>query len=162
MAQIVFVRIDFRLIHGQVITRWLKQTDADRILVIDNKLAKDPFMSQVYVMAAPPGVQVEMVSVEDAVSSWEKDRLGKGKILVLFKTVKTALTAVEQGFPLEKLQIGGLGAGPGRKVVYNQITLDQKDAESLQIIKERGIEVFFQTVPEETPASLEKIIKKLQ
>jgi D-glucosaminate PTS system EIIB component len=161
MAQIAFVRIDFRLIHGQVITRWLKQTNADRILVIDNKLAGDPFMSQVYVMAAPPGVQVEMISIEDAVAAWEKDKLGKGKLLVLFKTVKTALDIVEKGFPLEKLQVGGLGAGPGRKVVYNQITLDQKDADYLQLIQNKGTEVFFQTVPEETPASLEKIIKKL-
>jgi D-glucosaminate-specific PTS system IIB component len=161
MAQIAFVRIDFRLIHGQVITRWLKQTNADRILVIDNKLAEDPFMSQVYVMAAPPGVQVEMISIEDAVEAWERDKLGKGKLLVLFKTVKTALDIVEKGFPLEKLQVGGLGAGPGRKVVYNQITLDQKDADYLQLIQNKGTEVFFQTVPEETPASLEKIIKKL-
>lgn len=161
MAQIAFVRIDFRLIHGQVITRWLKQTNADRILVIDNKLAGDPFMSQVYVMAAPPGVQVEMISIEDAVEAWEKDKLGKGKLLVLFKTVKTALDIVEKGFPLEKLQVGGLGAGPGRKVVYNQITLDQKDADYLQLIQNKGTEVFFQTVPEETPASLERIIKKL-
>jgi len=162
MAQIVFVRIDFRLIHGQVITRWLKQTNADRILVIDNKLAKDPFMSQVYVMAAPPGVQVEMISIEDAVAGWAKDKLGKGTILVLFKTVKTAFAAAEQGFPLEKIQIGGLGAAPGRKVVYNQITLDQQDADLLQLLQSKGIEIFFQTVPEETPATLEKIIKKLQ
>lgn len=161
MAQIVFTRIDFRLIHGQVITRWLKQTNADRILVIDNKLSKDPFMSQVYVMAAPPGVQVEMISIEDAVAGWEKDQLGKGKLLVLFKTVKTALHAVEKGFPLKKLQVGGLGAGPGRKVVHNQITLDQKDADALAAIEEQGIEVIFQTVPEETPATLEKILKKL-
>lgn len=40
MAEIKLVRVDFRLIHGQVITRWLKQTNANRIVVIDNKLSK--------------------------------------------------------------------------------------------------------------------------
>lgn len=161
MAEIKLVRVDFRLIHGQVITRWLKQTNANRIIVIDNKLSKDPFMSQVYVMAAPPGINVEMMSVDEAAASWVKNELGNGSLLMLFKTVSTALEALEKGIPLKRLQIGGLGAGPGRKVVYNQITLNKEDAEKLQKISDVGTDVFFQTVPEETSASLENIIKKL-
>lgn len=161
MAEIKLARIDFRLIHGQVITRWLKQTNASRILVIDNKLAKDPFMSQVYVMAAPPGVKVEMISVEEAVTGWQKNQLGKSSLLILFKTVRSALEAVEKGLEIQKLQIGGLGAGPGRKVVYNQVTLNAEDGESLQKIQDKGTQVYFQTVPEETPAELGKILKLL-
>ncbi|MBP2631740.1 MAG: mannose/fructose/sorbose transporter subunit [Firmicutes bacterium] len=161
MAEIKLVRVDFRLIHGQVITRWLKQTNANRIIVIDNKLSKDPFMSQVYVMAAPPGINVEMMSVDEAAASWAKNELGNGSLLMLFKTVSAALEALEKGIPFKRLQIGGLGAGPGRKVVYNQITLNKEDAEKLQKISDAGTEVFFQTVPEETSASLENIIKKL-
>lgn len=161
MAEIKLVRVDFRLIHGQVITRWLKQTNANRIIVIDNKLSKDPFMSQVYVMAAPPGINVEMMSVDEAAASWAKNELGNGSLLILFKTVSAALEALEKGIPFKRLQIGGLGAGPGRKVVYNQITLNKEDAEKLQKISDAGTEVFFQTVPEETSASLENIIKKL-
>jgi D-glucosaminate PTS system EIIB component len=161
MAEIKLARIDFRLIHGQVITRWLKQTNASRILVIDNKLAKDPFMSQVYVMAAPPGVKVEMISVEEAVAGWQKNQLGKSSLLILFKTVRSALEAVEKGLEIQKLQIGGLGAGPGRKVVYNQVTLNAEDGESLQKIQDQGTQVYFQTVPEETPAELAKILKLL-
>ncbi|MBP3039033.1 PTS sugar transporter subunit IIB [Bacillaceae bacterium Marseille-Q3522] len=161
MADIKLIRIDFRLIHGQVITRWLKQTNANRIIVIDNNLAKDPFMSQVYVMAAPPGVNVEMMSTDEAADSWKKNQLGNGKILILFKTVATALEASEKGIPLAKIQVGGLGAGPGRKVVFNQITLNQEDADKLKKLQEAGTEVIFQTVPEETPAGLDKILKKL-
>ncbi|MBP2657749.1 MAG: mannose/fructose/sorbose transporter subunit [Firmicutes bacterium] len=161
MAEIKLIRVDFRLIHGQVITRWLKQTDANRIIVIDNKLSKDPFMSQVYVMAAPPGVNVEMMSVDEAAASWGKNQLGNGSVLILFKTVSTALEAAEKGVPLKRLQIGGLGAGPGRKVVYNQITLNKEDAEKLQTLSDAGTKVFFQTVPEETAASLEDILKKI-
>jgi D-glucosaminate-specific PTS system IIB component len=161
MAEIKLVRVDFRLIHGQVITRWLKQTNANRIIVIDNKLSKDPFMSQVYVLAAPPGINVEMISVDEAATSWAKNELGNGSVLILFKTVSTALEASEKGIPLKRLQIGGLGAGPGRKVVYNQITLNDDDAEKLQKISAAGSEIFFQTVPEETAASLKDILKKM-
>ncbi|MDF2636618.1 MAG: mannose/fructose/sorbose transporter subunit, partial [Pelosinus sp.] len=86
---------------------------------------------------------------------------GNGSVLILFKTVSTALEAAEKGIPLKRLQIGGLGAGPGRKVVYNQITLNDDDAEKLQKISAAGSEIFFQTVPEETAASLKDILKKM-
>ncbi len=161
MAEIKLVRVDFRLIHGQVITKWMKQTNANRIIVIDDKLSKDPFMSQVYVAAAPPGVKVEMLSVDGAVASWNKNEMGNGRLLILFKNITTALETAEKGFPLEKIQIGGTGAAPGRKVVYNQITLDQADADRLGKLESAGTEVYFQTIPEQTPASLEKILKKL-
>lgn len=40
---IVHARIDYRLIHGQVITKWLKRSNADKIIVIDDELYNDPF-----------------------------------------------------------------------------------------------------------------------
>lgn len=52
-AEIVHARIDYRLIHGQVITKWLKQCGANRIIIIDDGLSKDTFLGQVYKMAAP-------------------------------------------------------------------------------------------------------------
>ena len=58
MADIVLIRADFRLIHGQVITKWAKQTMANKILIVDDMLAKDSFMSSIYTMSAPPGMEV--------------------------------------------------------------------------------------------------------
>ena len=162
MADISLIRIDYRLIHGQVITKWMKQTNADRIEVIDDKLSKDPFMSKIYVMAAPPGVKVEMLTIGDAVDSWNKNKMGDGKLLVLFQNVSNAFSAWEKGFPISKIQIGGLGSAPGRKVVYNQITLNKEDADILTEMEKGGVEVFFQTVPEDKPAELQKILKKFK
>lgn len=48
MGQIKLVRIDFRLIHGQVITKWFAQALADRIVIVDDHLAQDDFMKEIY------------------------------------------------------------------------------------------------------------------
>ena len=160
MADISLIRIDYRLIHGQVITKWMKRTNAQRIEVIDDKLYQDPFMSKIYIMAAPPGVKVEMLTIKDAVDSWNKNKMGDGKLLVLFQNVSNAFSAWEKGFPISKIQIGGLA--PGRKVVYNQITLNKEDADILTEMEKGGVEVFFQTVPEDKPAELQKILKKFK
>ena len=39
MAEIQVIRADFRLIHGQVITKWIRQTPANKILIIDDVLS---------------------------------------------------------------------------------------------------------------------------
>lgn len=162
MANISLMRIDYRLIHGQVITKWMKQTNANRIAVIDDKLSQDPFMSKIYVMAAPPGVTVEMLTIDEAVASWNKNEMGGGNVLVLFKSVPSAYETWKKGFPFSNLQVGGLGSSPGRKVVYGQITLNKEDANGLSEMENGGVKIFFQTVPEEKPAMLDKILKKFK
>ncbi len=52
MTEIKLIRIDFRLMHGQVVTNWIKQVSADSILIVDDKLAADKFLAQVFLMAA--------------------------------------------------------------------------------------------------------------
>ena len=64
MAEIVLIRIDHRLIHGQVVGMWIQEFKADHILVIDDILAKDPFMQRIYTAAAPVTAKVEMMTVE--------------------------------------------------------------------------------------------------
>ena len=60
MANIVLCRIDSRLIHGQVVTKWVGQSQANRIAVVSDELDADPFMKNIYLMAAPPNIKVEM------------------------------------------------------------------------------------------------------
>ena len=67
---------------------------------------------------------------------------------------------MEHGLELKKLQVGGLGGGPKRKVVFQNITLDDSDVEVLKEVREKGIEVIFQTIPEDKPQKLEEILKK--
>lgn len=57
MANIVLCRIDSRLIHGQVVTKWVGQSQANRIAVVSDELDADPFMKNIYLMAAPPNIK---------------------------------------------------------------------------------------------------------
>ena len=146
-ANIVHARVDYRLIHGQVITKWLKQCDAKRIVIIDDKLSKDEFLGSVYKMAAPTGIKVDIISVDEAQRRWADDNFyGGAPVLLLFKTVDMA---------------GGLENKPGRKIVHNQISLDKADAEKLAGIEASGSEVYFQTIPGEEVESLAQVSAKL-
>ena len=160
MEQIKLVRIDFRLIHGQVITKWFAQALADRIVIVDDHLAQDDFMKEIYEMAAPPGAKVNVFTVEQAVKKYAEDQLGSGKILVLFKDVETVWRAFQEGFRITEVQIGGLGSTPERKVVCGAITMDDRDARRLKMMMDRGVHVYLQQMPEESPVEMARILEK--
>ncbi|MET1239102.1 PTS sugar transporter subunit IIB, partial [Enterococcus faecalis] len=64
MSKIVLTRVDSRLIHGQVVTKWLQQSGANEILVVSDELEQDEFLQSIYLMAAPPGVSVVIKGIE--------------------------------------------------------------------------------------------------
>jgi mannose/fructose/N-acetylgalactosamine-specific phosphotransferase system component IIB len=84
----------------------------------------------------------------------------RGNVLVLFPSLSAIQQAVQQGFDVTSIQVGGLGGGPNRKAVFQNITLDEKDVGILGELKNSGIQVFFQTIPEDKPQSLDDILKK--
>lgn len=161
MADIKLVRIDFRLIHGQVVTQWSRLSGADRIVIANDALAADDFMGDIYRMAAPQGIKVDILSIEDFCNGWKADRLGSGRLLVLFKGAADALAAYQGGFECEDVQIGGLGGGDGRVAAPCGVTFSAKDVEALRSLVSSGVNVHVQVVPSSTDTSLEKAIQGL-
>lgn len=161
MDTIKLVRIDFRLIHGQVITNWVKQVSADQILVIDRELTDDPFMAQVYLMAAPPNVKVHMVKPEDALEKIKDKRFKSSRWLVLFKSVPKAKEAFDLGFPIKELQIGGLGNGSDKVMISNQLSLNEEEVHMLQEMEDKGTKIYLQSVSKEAAIPFKKAAQKV-
>lgn len=159
---IKLTRIDSRLIHGQVITKWVKQTGANEIMIIDDQLAKDEFMLSIYRMAAPSDIPVSVKTVAGAVSDWKENKFDGKKFFILFKDVDTAYSTFQGAFPLKQLQIGGLGSGPGKKKVYGPIYFNDNDVALLKEMNNSGIEVTLQQVPEEPSLSFEKALLRIK
>jgi D-glucosaminate-specific PTS system IIB component len=160
MANINLMRVDFRLIHGQVVTKWCNQVNANRIVIINDALYNDSFMRSIYEMAAPPGIAVEVYTVEKAAQLWKENEMGTGNILVLFKDVNTPLRAFKQGFPIKELQLGGLGGGPGKINVFSAISLSAQEVEDLKQMAKMGVKIVIHVVPEGKKADFENVIQK--
>lgn len=158
---IELTRIDYRLIHRQVITSWTRQLGINEIVTVDNSLSQDMFMQEVFKMAAPKGVKIKIYSTKEAVEKQQNGDFEKSKILLLFKTVSEIYTAVNEGLEIKEIQVGGLGGGPGRKAVHNAITLDQKDSDMLVELEKKGINIYLQTTPDYLKETLKNAIAKL-
>ena len=159
MATINLVRVDDRLIHGQVITRWVNSTKSNRIIIVDDELAKNEFLMSVFELAKPPGVDIETKATDQVAGEWQANQMGTGKLLILFKRVEQVKQAIEKGFAITELQVAGLAAGAGKKRVYKTVSLSSDEPAMLKEVGDKGIKVFFQMLPEETPQSLQNILK---
>ena len=147
MPDIRLVRVDFRLMHGQVVTAWLKQVSANAILIVDDQLAADKFLAQVFLMAKPQGVKVAIRSVEKAVAAFQKGVFGNEK------------RAYDLGFPLEKLQLGGLGNGTDKVMISKELSLNEEEVEKLLDMQDKGVEITLQMTPRDSVIKLDDAVK---
>ncbi len=160
MGQVVLVRIDDRLIHGQVMTKWSKGMNTNALFVVDNATAKDPFMKDIYIMStANSGMKINVFSTDEVVEYWNNTKFENYNAILLVKTIAAAKEIIEKGLPVSRLNLGGIAKSKDSKFVLPNIAVKPEDFEVLKEIEAKGIEVFFQIVPDTKAVSLKDAIK---
>jgi len=156
MENIVLARIDDRLIHGQVMTAWMKTRPAKRILVIDDKVAADAFMIEVIELAAPTGVKVDVYSCDQAIEAL-KNGLDTPTIL-LAKVPDTYKRLLDGGIALGEINLGGMGMAPGRKTLYKNIAASEVERSVMKGFLAQGIDIKIQIIPSENCIEIGKLL----
>lgn len=157
MKNIVLIRIDDRLIHGQVVTQWIKDTNGNRILIVDDKLVNDRMMMRILKAAAPPGVKVEVMTVADAEKELKQDAVPGENIVILVKVPKVLEALIDAGIPMQKIVLGGMGLTPQRKKFNKNVAATEEEVECMKRIVAKGVPMEFQLVPAERAINVEKL-----
>lgn len=158
MREIVLTRIDDRLIHGQVVTAWVKKVNCNRILVIDDPLTKDIFMQKILRSAAPAGMELSVLGTEEAIAYLKTDDGKNEKIMILVKGPEALEALIDSGVNLPVIILGGMGAKAGRKKFNRNVSASDAEVESLKRLVEKGAVVQYQLVPDEKPTLLDKLV----
>ena len=130
MAKSLAVRVDDRLIHGQVVTQWVKVFKAQKIVVIDNNVAKDKMQKNVLKFAAPPEIKVSIFSVDKAV-----------------------------GVKFDEITLGNMSIIGDRKQIYKSTGFTEEEAQTLFDLEKDGVKLYFQTQPTDKKESLDMVKK---
>lgn len=133
MENLKLTRIDFRLIHGQVMTRWVAKYEIESIVVIDDRSAKSPILKKILLGAAPSGVKVLVWNVAEAAEKWKAQEFPKNNLLILFKNTSQAKAAWEAGVKFPSLQVGGIEGSGDKKNIYKNVVMSKTEAEELWI-----------------------------
>ena len=105
---IALVRVDSRLVHGQILEAWVPHVRAKCIIIVDNKVAGDSFFETIIRMAVPSEIEVIISSVDDFTKNYIFTHGDGKKTIVLFSSIADACDAFNQGFHFDKLNIGNV------------------------------------------------------
>ncbi|MEW6262666.1 MAG: PTS sugar transporter subunit IIB [Thermodesulfobacteriota bacterium] len=155
---LVLVRVDCRLIHGQIIEAWVPFTRADCLVVANDDAAEDMLQRSIMEMAVPPTVEVHIQDVSAATDDLARGRWSDKRIILLFANCRDALCSYRAGLKYERLNLGNLVCSPGKKQVTCALSLDQSDVASLREIQKYGVQVEARQVPLDGSKNLNEII----
>jgi len=159
MSRIALVRVDDRLIHGQVVIKWLGRVGSGEILIVDDELQHDRFMQSVLRLAAPPGSRVEVLGVQAAAERLAPRTTREGSVIVLVRSPETALQLLEHGVAFSELNIGGLAGGPDAVRLFKSVSATERQMAALRAVGDRGVRVYYQMVPEERPIEVSEVLR---
>lgn len=144
---IVLVRVDNRLIHGQILEAWVPAVRADCIVVANNQLAEIAFQKLLMASAVPKGIKVAIGTIEEMVQVLRSEELDDRRVLLLFANPKDALQAHRFGVPFTELNLGNLHGGKNKKRLSCTVALNDDDIKQLQALEDDGVKVVLQCVP---------------
>ena len=157
---IAAVRIDTRLLHGQVATAWTKQIAPNRIIVVSDGVAHDQLRKTMIEQAAPPGVPANVVPIKKMCEVAKDPRFGATKAFLLFETPQDLLKCIEGGVDIKKCNIGSMAHSVGKVVVTNAIAMGEDDVKTIEALKAKGVEFEARKVPSDSSESIDNILKK--
>lgn len=165
-AKISALRVDDRLIHGQVAMTWTKQLKVQGILVANDEAANDNTQKMALKMAVPSGIKVLIKPVKEAIRVLNHPKASQMRILVLTRTIKDALSVRQQVGEIEFLNIGNTGRFDGidlseKTVLTPTIMLTEEEKQCLKELTELDSKVCIQQVPNDEKKLVKDLMDKL-
>lgn len=154
-------RIDDRLIHGQVATRWTKETNVKRIIVVSDEVAADTVRKTLLTQVAPPGVTAHVVDVAKMIRVYNNPKYAGERVMLLFTNPTDVERIVEGGVKITSVNIGGMAFRQGKTQVNNAISVDEKDIEAFNKLNARGIELEARKVSTDQKLKMMDLIGKV-
>lgn len=150
-------RIDDRLIHGQVITTWVKNYDIEQVLIINDKVANDKVQQSVLTMSAPPGLKVLVFGIQKFIDILKKTPIKK-RTMLLFTNSIDVKSLIDGGLEIEKLNVGGMRMQDGRHQLTRAVAVTPEEEQAFKDIIARNIAVEIQMVPKDQVVELKTLL----
>lgn len=155
------IRIDDRLIHGQIVTKWIKYAGASSILVVDDRSASDPMLKMILSLAVPSGIKLDVVTKGQAVDLIKNDN-SQTKTLMIMKNPKEMLDLIDKGCSLEghDVVLGNMSFDDkktGVRHILDYIFVNDEDIADLKRLETKVRSLTIKAVPEENGKTIKEL-----
>jgi mannose/fructose/N-acetylgalactosamine-specific phosphotransferase system component IIB len=154
----VLVRVDDRLVHGQVVVGWGRALKLRSLVLVDDAIAGSAWEQDLYRMGVPPDMTIEFAAVDAAAARFDAWDAEGDRAMILVGDVATLarLCAVA---PVTRVNLGGVHQGPGRTQHLSYVYLSDDEAAQLEDLAARGVAITAQDVPATRPVPLREVLR---
>jgi fructoselysine and glucoselysine-specific PTS system IIB component len=155
---IKLVRVDHRLLHGQVAFTWTKFLGTDCILIANDEVAKDELRMSALRLSKPTGVKLVIKGIDDSAKALNSDITAKYSLMILLESVEDAWRLSQKAGSIKALNLGGTKSAEGRRQISKAVFVSDEDCEKLRQMNEKGMEITVQMIPNEAGRNFMNLI----
>lgn len=153
------VRVDERLIHGQVASVWVNFLGCNRIIVANDAAPKDEMQIAALKIACPSGIKLSILSVAKASDNIKAGKYDDDKVFLITRNIPDCKRMIDMGVELPAINVGNLAHREGAMKIKNSVSLSDEDIAAIKEIIGGGINITARMVPDEPDVSIETFIK---
>ncbi|CCI87413.1 PTS mannose/fructose/sorbose transporter subunit IIAB [Lactobacillus gigeriorum] len=157
--QLSHVRIDERLIHGQVATLWTNALKLQRIMVVDDEIVKSPIQKTALKTACPNGVHLSILTTKGAARRINSGKYEGQTVLLLVKNPGVLRKLVDLAVLLPEINVGNMSTKAGTKQVAKSVAVSAQDIADFKYLAEKGSHLYHQMVPAEAKSEFLELLK---
>jgi fructoselysine and glucoselysine-specific PTS system IIB component len=149
VKMIVLLRVDHRLLHGQIAFSWVQHLGADCILIANDDAATDELKKTTLKLAKPHGVKVIIKTIDDSIESLTSGVTDKYKLFIVTGSVEDAKKLADAFPPIKQINLGGTVAREGTKNIAKAVYLYPDELDMLKALVAGGVEVECRILPDD-------------
>jgi N-acetylgalactosamine PTS system EIIB component len=158
---IALVRVDNRLLHGQVLETWIPGLAADEVVVADDDAASSPLARAAMTLCLPVQLQarIDKLAAVDFAALAASPR----RVLLLVRDVAGLTAAAGRGLTpaaAPVLNLGNVHFGTGRKPVSPSLFLTAEELRQLEQLAALGFSIEARAIPSEAPLALGELERR--
>lgn len=143
------VRLDERLIHGQVATLWLGKMGTTRVMIVDDGVVNDPIAKASLKAAVPGGIKLSILKTVTAAKRLKEGIYQDQKIMLLTKKIQTIFDLIDAGVPIKSFNLGNASSREGTLQIKKSVFLTEAEIAKILELEKAGVVVTAQMVPME-------------
>ena len=149
---IIGVRIDGRLIHGQVANLWATKLNISRIMVVDDEVAGNAIEKS--------GLKLSVLPVEKAAQNILAGKYDSQRLLIVVRKPDRLLKLVELGVPIKEINVGNMSQTNETRSITKSINVVDQDIEVFKELNAKGVHLIAQMVPSDKAEDFMSLITK--
>jgi mannose/fructose/N-acetylgalactosamine-specific phosphotransferase system component IIB len=157
---VTHIRMDNRLIHGQILVSWNAALNIDHLIVTNDKVANDPMQVTLLKAVTPIGAKVSVMTIEDCVKYCQSPEAEDENIFIITKFPEDGLELIEKGLFIDTLNLGNQAYVRGAKKLSNSVYLTKEGVQALKKMHEKGITITCRMLPNDAKNEFWPVIEK--